>query len=229
MKLVLVTARDEIKDRVEAHFSRFGYDLIYYNNPLKAMDNLIEIDPDAVIFSAEDFPRHWKPFLLVLRQVSPREESVFVILTGGKFDEDEAAKAGELNVNAVLDEDLGSEPDLKHLENILNRHRPPASAMKGNFDDVEFLFNHPEKFTMLSGRVMDLGFAGLVFMPDSPELTADIAEGREIPSCSLRIDLHVLAVTVKLIRNNKALVFLITDIDEEDRRIFIECIEKLQM
>jgi len=31
------------------------------------MDNISEIQPELVLFSAEDYPRHWKIFLKVLR------------------------------------------------------------------------------------------------------------------------------------------------------------------
>ncbi|MDR1588437.1 MAG: hypothetical protein LBS57_13370, partial [Treponema sp.] len=34
-------------------------EIIHYSQALKAMDNIEEINPDAIIISACDFPRHW--------------------------------------------------------------------------------------------------------------------------------------------------------------------------
>ena len=106
MKLLLVTSKEETRNRVYSHFNRLGYEIIIYDNPLKAMDNLSEIVPEAVIFNAEDFPRHWKPFLQVLRQLFEREKSVFILLKGESFNDEEALKAGSLSVSGVLSEDF---------------------------------------------------------------------------------------------------------------------------
>ena len=122
MKLLIVTAKMRPRDRIFSHFNRLGYDIIVYDNPLKAMDNLSEVAPDAVLFNAEDFPRHWKPFLQVLRQLFDRESSVFIILKGGLFDSEEAVKAGSLSVNGVISEDFTSEEEIIQLENILSRY-----------------------------------------------------------------------------------------------------------
>ena len=63
MKILLVSERDELRDHIRRNFMPRGAEIIQYYNPIKAMDNLDEVDPEVVLFSAQDFPRHWKPFL----------------------------------------------------------------------------------------------------------------------------------------------------------------------
>jgi len=233
MKLLLVTAREETRTVVFHHFEKFGYDIISYNNPLKAMDNIAEITPDVVLFNAEDFPRHWKPFLQVMRQLSGRDKSVFVILKGTSFNNEEALKAGSLGVNGVISEDFDSEEDLIQLENILSRYivhndlRGPRRFTKGIYEDVDFLFNHPENFTMLTGAVTDLSFDGLRFEPDCPQLTTDIKEGTNIPACSIRFGDFVCSVGVRVVRNNKSISFRFSDFDESDRGCFLDYLDSL--
>ena len=233
MKLVLVAAGEETRNKVYNHFEKLGYDLISYNNPLKAMDNLSEIMPDVVLFNAEDFPRHWKPFLQVLRQLGDRTKSVFIILKGESFNSEEALKAGSLAVNGVISEDFDSEEELMQLENILSRYiihndlRGPRRFSRNVYDDVEFLFNHPVKFTMLTGTVSDLSFDGLRFEPDSPQLTADIKEGTDISACSIRFGEFVCSVGVRVVRNNKSISFRFSEFDEADRGCFIDYIDSL--
>ena len=166
MKLLLVTSKENTKEKVYSHFYRMGYDIIIYDNPLKALDNLAEIEPQAVLFNAEDFPRHWKPFLQVLRQLYPRDKSVFIILRGESFDDEEAVKAGSLSVSGVISENFQSPDDIQQLENILSRyliHSDARIARRFNtelYKEVEFLFNHPVNFKLITGNVSDVSFDG---------------------------------------------------------------------
>ncbi|MBI9105434.1 MAG: PilZ domain-containing protein [Spirochaetales bacterium] len=233
MKLLLVTSKEDTRAVVFKHFAKLGYDFISYNNPLKAMDNLSEISPDVVLFNAEDFPRHWKPFLQVMRQLSKRDKSVFVILKGDSFNNEEALKAGSLAVNGVISENFDSEEELIQLEHILSRYivhndlRGPRRFTRGMYDDVEFLFNHPVNLTMLTGTVSDLSFDGLKFKPDCPHLTSNIKEGTNIPACSIRFGDFVCSVGVRVVRNNKSISFRFSDFDEADRDCFIDYLDSL--
>jgi len=85
MKLLLVAANDELKRALSFHLRPIGVEVIQYVHPIKAMDNIEEIEPDVVLFSSSDFPRHWKPFLKLLRGNKARNESMFILLRGGDF------------------------------------------------------------------------------------------------------------------------------------------------
>lgn len=75
MKAMLVIEKDSIKHKVVEHLAPQGFVFIHYTNPLKAMDNIDEVAPEIVLFSAADYPRHWKPFLQLFRQGSDAEEN----------------------------------------------------------------------------------------------------------------------------------------------------------
>lgn len=231
MKLLLITSNDKTKEKVKSHFKLLGYDIIVYDNPLKALDNLYEISPQAVLFNAEDFPRHWKPFLQVLRQLFKREESVFIILKGELFDDDEALKAGSLSVSGVISENFENSEDINQLENILSRYlvhkelRGAPRISSGMPRDTEFIFNHPLNFKLITGKIVDVSFDGFRFEPDLPQFTADIKEGVNIPFCSLRFGDFTCSIGVRLVRNNKSLSFRFTDFDEADRDSFIDFLD----
>ena len=233
MKLLLVTAKEDTRDRVYSHFHRLGYDIIIYDNPLKAMDNLAEVAPDAVLFNAEDFPRHWKPFLQVLRQLFKRERSVFIILKGKSFNDEEALKAGSLSVSGVLSENFETPEEITQLENILSRYlihedsRGPRRFSTEMYKNVEFLFNHPDNFTLITGTVSDVSFDGLRLQPDHPHQTTDIREGINIPACSIRFGDFTCSVGVRVVRNNKSISFRFIDFDESDRDCFIDYLDSL--
>ncbi|HAK46346.1 MAG TPA: hypothetical protein DCO79_10580 [Spirochaeta sp.] len=233
MKLLLVTSKEETREKIFSHFEHLGYDVITYDNPLKAMDNLSEISPNAVIFNTEDFPRHWKPFLQVLRQLFTREDSVFVILKGGSFTNEEALKAGSLSVSGVISESFDSDDEIVQLENIFSRYlvhddsRGPRRFKTGMYQNVEFLFNHPDNFTLITGSVSDVSFDGIRITPDHPRHTSSIREGTNIPACSIRFGDYICSVGVRVVRNNKSISFRFIDFDESDRDCFIDFLDTL--
>lgn len=233
MKLLLITAKEITRDRIFTHFNRLGYDIIIYDNPLKAMDNLPEIAPNAVLFNAEDFPRHWKPFLQVLRQLFKRESSVFIILRGESFNDEEALKAGSLSVSGVISENFDSSDEITQLENILARYlvhedlRGPRRFSSEMYSNVEFLFNHPDNFKLITGSVCDLSFDGLRLNPDHPQHTSSIKEGTNIPACSIRFGDYICSIGVRVVRNNKNISFRFIDFDESDRDCFIDYLDSI--
>ncbi|MDZ7852657.1 MAG: hypothetical protein U5L98_08445 [Halomonas sp.] len=91
MKLLLITESDELQDRIAREFRPHQVEIIQYWSPLKGMDNLDEVAPDVVIFSAVDFPRHWKTFLMFLRNSYARDRIIYVLLVSESFDSDEAS------------------------------------------------------------------------------------------------------------------------------------------
>jgi DNA-binding response OmpR family regulator len=105
MKLMLVSESPQLRPLLEKLFPSKNADVIHYENPIKAMDNLEEIEPEIVVFAATDFPRHWKPFVIYLRNTFTRNEAVFILLVNNTFDEEEARKADYLDVNSVIEQD----------------------------------------------------------------------------------------------------------------------------
>lgn len=74
--------------------------IIHYTHPVKALDNLTEIKPDIAIFSANDFPRHWKPFLILLRSVRP--DAPFLLLLDAALHNSERKKAEIMHIDGWL-------------------------------------------------------------------------------------------------------------------------------
>ena len=60
MKALVISDRSEIIDFVTPLLKNNGFDLIHYKWIIKALDNIEEIQPDVIVLSADEFPRHWK-------------------------------------------------------------------------------------------------------------------------------------------------------------------------
>ncbi|MFP4375998.1 MAG: PilZ domain-containing protein [Spirochaetales bacterium] len=211
MKILLVSEREEIKQHIRANFMPRGSEIIQYYNPIKAMDNLDELDPDVVLFSAQDFPRHWKPFLIFLRDSRAREQCVFVLLTGEAFDHEEADKAQALQVNGIIHEQLNDRRELSRLKELVSRYRDIGDSRSEKrlsptrIDRIAFLFTHPRKFELVTGSVEDISAAGASFFPSDRQRIMDLDVGTMIPACSLRVGDNLLSFSATVIRNERAL------------------------
>ncbi len=208
MKTLLVIEHDTARDAIIQHLAPRGFDFIHYSNPVKAIDNIGEISPDLVIFSAVDFPRHWKPFIKVLRLFRTKEESIFILLKGENFPVEESTKATILEVNGIVPDDFGNPMVLQQLEDIFSRYtvlddlRIDRRYLGRVTKDIEFICNHPVTFQLISGTITDISLGGLCFKPDLPQITNDILEGITIDNCTLRIKDSFYSIPVKVIRNN---------------------------
>ncbi len=206
MKILLVSNRQEIGELVHTHFRPHGSELIQYWNPIKAMDNLDEIAPDVILFSAQDFPRHWKPFVAFLREQRSRDESVFILLKGEELSEEEAEKAQHLSVNALVSEDLENSAELARLKSIVGRYkkldegRTEERYVPHGPDDIQFAFTHPRSFQVITGTVLDISSSGLRFTPNRRSRTGDIQSGRRLGHCSLQLGDDILSMDCTVVR-----------------------------
>ena len=222
--IVLIVAREtELKDMVHGQFASRGGAVIHYRNPIKAMDNLEEIQPDVILFYTQDFPRHWKPFVRFYRSLKEKENGICVLFTGDLFTEDEAAKAQLLGVNGLIPFPQEEHLIQASLEEILQRYvvlddgRRHRRYTPREFDNIAFMFSHPDTYAIVTGTIIDINIESVRFFPDTPDKTADIREDQPISGCSLQIDDDIYTFSSRLIRNNKAMTFLLEEVDDDCR------------
>lgn len=211
MKILLVSERDELREFMKRNFIPRGAEIIQYYNPIKAMDNLDEVDPEVVMFSGTDFPRHWKPFLVFLRDTKPRDQCVFVLLRGDDFDHEEADKAQALGVNGIADEQLRDRRELSRLKELISRYRDIGDAraekrlIPSDVDSVRFVFTHPHRMELVCGHVDDISATGVAVIPYDRHQIMDLAVGSDLPRCSLRVGEHIISFSARIVRNERTL------------------------
>ncbi len=221
MKTLLVIEQDNTRDQILQHLAPRGFDFIHYRNPVKAMDNIEEIKPDLVIFSAVDFPRHWKPFVTVQRSFYSKDESVFILLRGDHFPPEESTKASVLEVNGIVSDNLENSDTIVQMEDIFSRYnviddkRISRRYLNIIASDLEFIFTHPLSPALITGEITDISLGGLSFKPESPQITQDIREGTILSNCTLRLKDTFNTISVTVIRNNNILSLGFLDLEED--------------
>jgi DNA-binding NarL/FixJ family response regulator len=206
MKILIISDRDVLREEIVKHFQPLGFDIIHYWNPIKAMDNLDETDPDIVLFSAQDFPRHWKPFLTFLRNTKSRLETVFILLKGDDFEAEEVSKGVHLGVNGIIHEDLSDKSELARLQELVDRYKELKESRKifrlipEDFDRIEFAFTQPETLRIITGLVLDLSSNGLSFRPARTDTLGELEIGTVLDTCSLRFGTTIASLSCRIIR-----------------------------
>ncbi len=124
MKLLLVLDSDESYNLISLYVKPLGFELIRYRHAVKAMDNIDEVDPRAIVISARDFPRHWKTMVQFFRSERSRDECPVIILTGEDFTVEERSKASFLGVSGTILEKLDSPAEIERFHGIISRYLP---------------------------------------------------------------------------------------------------------
>jgi DNA-binding response OmpR family regulator len=226
MKLMLVLGSDEPAPSISACVTPLGYELIRYRYARKAMDNIDEADPAGIIISATDFPRHWKVVVQFVRSERSAETCPILLLSGKTFSADEAAKAFHIGINGIIHETLGP-ADIDRLTNILTTksiiqdEAPHHPSVEAGFCVID-----PVNRTLVTGTAEHLSSTGVTFTPANPALLPDIAEGEELPECSLRAGDDILSPRCRVVRAGPSLVLEFSSLSNEERGILQHTLEQ---
>ncbi len=229
--MILVAAQDDFVSVLGYHLKPLGFSLQHVKDPVAVIEHLDEMDPQAILFNAGDFPRHWKPLLKLAREKKPREELIFLLVAPSDFEVEDAAKAAHLGVNGILGGDLSDKNVLYRMEEIIRRYRSVQD--KRNFtrlvpqpeDTVAFAFTHPRRLALVTGRVREISIQGSSFLPTRAQAVSDLEVGTEIKDCSLKIDELLIGVTCKVTRNREELGFQFLSFEEGGHHALLKYIQ----
>jgi hypothetical protein len=236
MKLLLILGSDESYEHISRYIKPLGFELIWYRHVLKAMDNMDEVDPTAIIVSARDFPRHWKILVQFVRSQRPKETCPIIILKGDGFPLEETSKAFFLGVSGVVSESLEDPAEINRLQGILGRYIPVEEKRKSHRFYTEagsthfglIIFN-PINAAIIPGDVKSISASGVSFSPANPSLMKDITLHMELPENSLRAGDAILSPVCRLVRTGRIVSMEFISFPEGERKILEEYLEALPL
>ncbi|MDR2159367.1 MAG: PilZ domain-containing protein [Treponema sp.] len=235
MKLLLVLGSDESYDLISLYVKPLGFDLIRYRHVLKAMDNIDETDPAAIIVSARDFPRHWKILVQFVRYERPREACPIIILKGDVFPLEETSRAFFLGVSGIVSESLKDPNEIERLKNILSRYIPVDERRKSHryyaekWNRFGFLISNPADGAIIWGEVKTISATGLSFSPAWSAMMKDITLNMELEGCSLRVGDAILSPVCRLVRTGRIVSLEFVSFPGNEKKIFDDYLERLPM
>jgi hypothetical protein len=205
MKLLMVIASDETSKLLSLYIKPLGFNLIRYRYVLKAMDNLDEIEPDAVIMSARDFPRHWQILLQFVRCTFPLTPLPFVVLRSACFPFEDAVRAFYLGATP-LDEQLSRPADIEILRRVVLNEEPKRISImeRNNKKRFSLMLVNPLTGIMVAGEVKGISDEYVSFLPAIS--LSEVPPNTELPECSLRAGEWVLSPRCLLTRQGREVV-----------------------
>jgi len=209
MKLLLVLGADETYSNISLCVKPLGFELVRYSHIIKAMDNIDEIDPNAIVISARDFPRTWKTMVQFVRSERAKDACPIIILKGDKFPVEESSKASYLGVSGIVDEALDNSTEISRLQGILGRYLPVEEKRKNrrfqaeNWQRFSFVFARPGDKALITGNVNTISLGGLSFLPGNPTMMKGISLNVMLSECSLRTGDSILSPTCRVARTGK--------------------------
>ena len=204
MKLLLVSGTDDNYNAIAEHTANLNADIIRYRHVLKAMDNIDEIDPAAIIISARDFPLHWKILVQFIRSERSKEQCPIILLKGDYFSDEESAKAFFLGVNGIVYDSLDQSKDTDQLRTILGAPHKTSTQHQYYVEpwhNIGLLIADLGT-TIIIGDVKTISAEGMSFLPQNAH-NINIPPGKsivhtELHECSLRADDAILSPVCRI-------------------------------
>jgi hypothetical protein len=235
MKLLLILGSDDSYDIIAQYVRPLGFELIRYRHVLKAMDNVDEINPTAIVISARDFPRHWKVLIQFIRSERSRESCPIIVLKGNSFPIEECSKAFFLGASGLIDESLHNLSELDRLQKILGRYVPINERRKYNrlyvedWQRFDFLFVNPANRFIISGALKTISAGGISFLPIFPSLLQDTPLDTELTECSLRSGDIILAPVCRMVRSGRMISLEFVSFPESEKQTLEQYLEELPL
>ena len=102
MKALIISDKQEIIDFTSTFLKENNYDIIIYRWLLKALDNIEEIQPDVIILSAAEYPRHWKTLASFVKSGIGGNNVQLYLYDPEQLSNEEKRKAQELGIKAFI-------------------------------------------------------------------------------------------------------------------------------
>ncbi len=102
MKALIVAESEMVLSECSQFLTEKGCDVIKYRWLIKALDNLEEIDPQVIIISVMDYPRHWKTFVQFINSTFSSNLPHVFLFASEAMGENEIRKASWLGVKGIV-------------------------------------------------------------------------------------------------------------------------------
>jgi hypothetical protein len=205
LKTIIFSKNEELVSHLSYHLLPLSFEIDHESDASRLFD-VLKTDYDLIVFDIQDFPRHWKPIVKLLREDKSKEQAIIVLINANRFPFEEAAKALYLGVNGIIEYDVNNKREIYRLMEIFKRYRSVKENRRfmriiPEADEVfQILFINPHTKKIITGNVVDISIQGLMFTPLEPDMIQGLAEGDTIPRCSLQIGDHIISLECRLTR-----------------------------
>ena len=207
--------------------------IFHYAHPLKALDNLEELSPDIVFWSAESFPRHWK-LLAPLSDSAPQ----LVLFADAQLNEKETEKAEALGVAGIVQTGISGSDTRGIITEVLRPQEGKSSPrtmqapeaiselqyVPQKDDALALAMTHPSSLKLIHGKVLTLTPDSILFK--SQKDMTDIPSGTLVKGCHLKAGDRRLELDMTVQHFKKDCYLVIQEPEKEYLQLFEQLVEK---
>ena len=163
MKALIISEDENVYTTLDEILKKASYDTIIYKWLLKALDNIEEIQPDLIVVSSSEYPRHWKTLVQFVKSGIGGDDVQIYLYEPTPVSAEDEEKARILGVNGCFSEfeefdkmvlRQAQEPQEETQEPQAEIEEPeqeePAVTNTGHF-----MFTHPSSQKFISGKYFD--------------------------------------------------------------------------
>lgn len=191
MKALVIADDDVVLGRIKNLLNKMNIDMIVYRWLLKALDNVEEIEPQLVIISTRDYPRHWKTFVQYTSGLNISQPKV-ILFADREFSLDEKKKAQALGINGIFPEECTDDDFSGIITSVMT-----AAIKKSNA--CLFMFTNPVTNNFVCGKVKSFEERSLVFIPDFLEAAESLNKTMTIEMATIKTNKGVIGVKAVII------------------------------
>ena len=212
MKLLYI-GKNQLDNKYKSLYKSFSIECLCYTNPIKAIDNLLEIAPDFILVEKEEFPRMWKIILTSVRELYTKDECSFLLQ--GNLDDDEITAFKYLQ---------GSFNFEKNIENLLIIKKYLIDRLEcTNLSNIYIPFDKelcisfikPDDYSFVNGYIIEINENKLMFQLDQKEDLTGLTKGKTINNASINLSDTVITVDLLIISvKSKVICKIVNGVEE---------------
>ena len=104
MKALIISEDENVYTTLDEILKKASYDTIIYKWLLKALDNIEEIQPDLIVVSSSEYPRHWKTLVQFVKSGIGGDDVQIYLYEPTPVSAEDEEKARILGVNGCFSE-----------------------------------------------------------------------------------------------------------------------------
>ena len=163
MKALIISEDENVYTTLDEILKKASYDTIIYKWLLKALDNIEEIQPDLIVVSSSEYPRHWKTLVQFVKSGIGGDDVQIYLYEPTPVSAEDEEKAKILGVTGCFSEfdEFGKmvlrqaqEPQVE-IEEPVVEEAPSQSEEPAVTNTGHFMFTHPGSQKFISGKYFD--------------------------------------------------------------------------
>lgn len=195
MKIMYIGKDDMLLDKIRNIFEQERFDYIHYRDPGKALNNIREIDPDALFFIEDHYGNKGATVRKVLSNTTIPTKCACLFFSKS-FNNTKEETFYFLNTS------LNNNKNIDFLNNAVRKKSE-------NKNDTQLMITHPVTPGFITGKIQKIENNIIEFLPDFPDSSASIVENTRITTCTMKLNDQFFSFPADLIYNGATMKFLL--------------------